>query len=122
MTKTFANRSVRDLRQAARVSGDYVLVTSSVGRSLVGNYLVLLSDWSAIDRGHPNPTWWKRDHVRRLTPDLDAQPGGPDQAERIRDAQVAAIDAAFAGACECIEAHGDSNECPVHPFISRVEP
>ena len=96
MTKTFTNKSVRDMPQAARVRGDHVVVTSRVGRAVTGSYCVALDDWRAMNRGHPNPAWWKYEHIHALTSDLDDQPGGPDQAVRIRGAQVAAIEAAFA--------------------------
>jgi hypothetical protein len=71
-----------------------VELASSVGRWAAGKYTFSLADWAALERAHPNPKWWKREFIRELTCELDAQPGGPDQAERIRDAQIAAIDAA----------------------------
>lgn len=90
--------SVRDHKQTARVCGDKVVVTSWVGRRTVGKFSVSLNHWLQLERNHPNPTWWKREHVQTLTRGLDDEPGGPDQADRIRDAQVSAINAAVASA------------------------
>lgn len=87
---------VRGLRQTARVAGAEVVVSSWVGRRRAASYRLPVEDWRVLERLHPNPAWWKRDYVRRLTEHLDAEPGGPDQAERIRNAQVVAIDAALA--------------------------
>jgi hypothetical protein len=89
---------VRDLPQTAAVCGREVVVTSWVGRTKAGVYRLPVEDWRALEHSHPNPIWWKRDYVRGLTVGLDLQPGGPEQAERIRDAQVYAIDAALGGA------------------------
>jgi hypothetical protein len=87
--------SVRDLRQTARVVADQVEVTSYVGRSAVTRYRLPVAAWAALERQHPNPVWWKREMVRSLTEGMDEQPGGPEQADRIRDAQLAAIDKAL---------------------------
>lgn len=92
--KQVINRSVRDHKQAARIDGDWVRVTSYVGSTVAGRYSFPTSDWADIERQHPNPAWWKQDFIRSLTAQMDEEPGGPDQAERIRGAQVAAIDAA----------------------------
>jgi hypothetical protein len=96
MSSCFSNRSVREHRQSARVVCDRVLVTSFVGRAPVRTYSLALSEWAELERQHPNPAWWKHETMRKLTAQMDDEPGGPDQAERIRDAQVWAIDAAFA--------------------------
>jgi hypothetical protein len=78
------------------VVGQQVLVTSYVGKAATGTYCVAVHDWLSLERAHPNPVWWKRESIRTLPIGLDEQPGGPEQADRIRDAQIAAIDAACA--------------------------
>lgn len=88
------DKSVRDHAQQARIYGEKIEVTSRVGTKLAGRYWFPLQAWQAFNRT-PNPVWCKRDFITSLTGQLDNEPGGPDQAERIRDSQIAAIDRAF---------------------------
>ncbi len=90
--------SVRDHTQWVRILGtETIEVTSKVGPRKAGSYQFPVQEWAHVERTHqPNPAWWKREFIGRLTADLDDQPGGPDQAERIRDSQIRAIDKAYA--------------------------
>ena len=85
----------RDLPQSARVRGDSIEVTSRVGATITERWSLLVTDWQELERQHPNPAWWKRDLVRQNTLHLDEQPGGPEQADIVRDGQVSAIEAAL---------------------------
>jgi hypothetical protein len=79
---------------------DVVEITSLVGRRVAERWRFPLSEWLALERDHPNPVWWKREFVANHTAYLEDQPGGSDQAVRIRDGQVSAIDAAVRAAKE----------------------
>lgn len=89
-----SDNSVRDHAQSARIYGEKIEVTSKVGRAVTNRYWFLVSDWIKLNR-HPNPFWARRDYIGRLTEKLDFQSGGPEQAERIRDSQIRAIEKAF---------------------------
>jgi hypothetical protein len=89
------DKSVRDHSQSAKVYGAKITVTSKVGRASTGRYWFLLEDWLQLNR-QPNPCYAKREFIAKLTADLDSQSGGAEQADRIRDSQISAIDAAIA--------------------------
>lgn len=88
------SKSVRDHPQQAVIQGEQIRVVSKVGRNTRGEYEFSLSEWKATER-HPNPNWAKKNLIESKTVGLEDQPGGPEQANRIRDAQVSAIDAAI---------------------------
>ena len=111
--------SVRDHPQQAEVRGDKIIVTSKVGRQSVATIDIPLSDWEreSTTRGKTaNPNWNKLALIRRLTQDLDDQPGGPDQADRIRDSMVRAIDKAMAKR-EATEPQAESPPAAATPTI-----
>ncbi len=88
------NKSVRDHSQIVTIRGHLVTVQSKVGRRTGGSYAFPLSAWLDISRQIGNPMYDKRAYVAAHTAQMDNESGGPDQADRIRDAQVYAIDKA----------------------------
>ena len=91
---TASDKSVRDHRQQARLSGDQIVVTSYVGTWKAGEFRFPLSEWRRAEstRDSFNPAWNKRQLILSKTHGMDAEPGGPCQAERIRDAMIGAIE------------------------------
>jgi hypothetical protein len=70
-----------------------ITVQSFVGRIKVSEYNIFRKDWDALLHSPTaNPNWNKMDFIRQHTGDYDTEPGGPCQAERIRDAQRMAIE------------------------------
>ena len=94
---TATDKSVRDMSQQARISGDYIVVTSRVGRAVVEQYSFLVAEWEMAMRGPTaNPDYNFYQIILRRTRHYDNQPGGECQAQRIRDSQVRAVKMAFA--------------------------
>jgi hypothetical protein len=90
------DNSVRDMPQQARISGDKIVITSKVGRAVVEQYIIFTHEWEAAKRGpSANPEWNFAQLILKHTRHYDEQPGGPCQAQRIRDSQVSAIKKAF---------------------------
>ena len=87
--------SVRDHSQQAVVTEDNIKVVSRVGRKKAGDYSFSRSEWDATMK-HGNPNYAKAKLIESKTKELDNQPGGADQAVRIRDSQIRAIDKAIA--------------------------
>jgi len=87
------DRSVRDHPQRAIVMPNIIIVQSFVGRIKVSEYNIGRSDWYELSRTPTaNPNWNKANFIREHTKSYDDEPGGPGQAERIRDSQRMAID------------------------------
>ena len=91
---TITDKSVRDHPQQVVVSGDSIEVRSKVGKKLAGKYTIPLDEWNETQK-HPNPAWAQFKLIQKYTAELDEQPGGPDQAQRIRDSQARAINKAL---------------------------
>lgn len=87
------DRSVRDLPQQAFVFGDAIRVNSKVGRAKISQYVIPISEWQAAARSS-NPAYAKAELVKRHFEPTGE--GGFAQAQRLRDSQVRAIDAALA--------------------------
>jgi hypothetical protein len=86
------DKSVWDLSQQAIIEGDTIHVVSRVGKQKAGEYTIPLAEWQAtLTRPTANPHYNRRELIRTYTEHYDEEPGGPDQAERIRDSQVRAI-------------------------------
>lgn len=94
MSNVASDKSVRDHRQQARLLGDQIVVASYVGPWKVGEFRFPLDEWrrseSTLDSF--NPAWNKRELIRAKTIGMDDEPGGPCQADRIRDSMICAIE------------------------------
>ena len=89
----FTDRSVRDHSQRAIMMPDIITIQSFVGRIKVSEYNIGRADWYELSRTPTaNPNWNKANFIREYTKSYDDEPGGPCQAERIRDSQRMAID------------------------------
>lgn len=86
--------SVRDHKQRVIVMPNVICVQSFVGRVKVSEYNVLRRDWVSLEHNPmcANPNWSKSQFIYNHTRQYDTEPGGPCQAERIRDSQIMAID------------------------------
>jgi len=91
---TASDKSVRDHRQQARLSGDQIVVSSYVGKCKAGELRFGLAEWRMAEsnRDSFNPAWNKRELIRAKTIGMDDEPGGPCQSDRIRDAMIGAIE------------------------------
>ena len=88
------NHSVRDYTQRVVVMPDIITVQSFVGRLKASEYNIKRVDWESL-KNNPmcaNVNWSKSQFIYNHTRHYDDEPGGPCQAERIRDAQKMAID------------------------------
>ena len=107
---TVTDKSVRDLGQQAIVTSDTIKVVSRVGRKKAGEYSFTRSEWDATAK-HANPNYAKAKLIESKTKELDDQPGGADQAVRIRDSQISAIDKAISKLAETDDSSfGEKNE------------
>ena len=89
----YTDRSVRDLPQRAIVMPNIITVQSFVGRIKVSEYNIGRADWYELSYSPTaNQNWNKMDFIKNHTRSYDSEPGGPCQAERIRDSQRMAID------------------------------
>ena len=88
------DKSVRDLPQEASIYGEKITVTSRVGRKATSRFWFLVDQWADLNRTI-SPCFEKRRFILEHTGQLDNEAGGPDQAERIRDSMIAAIDKTF---------------------------
>ena len=89
----FTDRSVRDHSQRAVVMPNIITIQSFVGRIKVSEYNIGRADWYELSRTPTvNSSWNKANFIREHTKSYDDEPGGPCQAERIRDSQRMAID------------------------------
>lgn len=96
MKKTATSKAVRDLSQQAIIENDTITIKMKCGQKTVGKYSFLLADWLEAENGpSANPNWNRIEIIRKHTQHLDNQSGGDCQADRIRDAQVCAIQAAL---------------------------
>ncbi len=87
------DRSVRDHPQKAIVMPDIVVVQSFVGRIKASEYNIRRADWATLKQAPcANLLYSKRRYITEHTQSYGNEPGGPCQADRIRDSQVAAID------------------------------
>ena len=89
----YTDRSVRDLPQRVIVMLNIITIQSFVGRIKVSEYNIGHADWYELSRTPTaNPNWNKANFIREHTKSYASEPGGPGQAERIRDSQRMAID------------------------------
>jgi len=89
----YTDRSVRDHTQRAIVMSGIITVQSFVGRVKVSEYNIGRADWYELSHTPTaNSNWNKANFIREHTMSYDTEPGGPCQAERIRDSQRLAID------------------------------
>lgn len=97
MKLTATDNSVRDHPQQAIISNGQITIRMKVGREVRGAYSFPLADWLGTETGpSANPNWNQINLIRKYTGNLDDQPGGPCQADQIRDAQIYAIRKALA--------------------------
>jgi len=91
------DKSVRDHTQKATFDGETITVQSHVGRRRSGEPIRLtLEQWRSARDLYLQPSLYlQRELVRSATPTMDDEPGGPDQADRIRDSMIAAIEKAL---------------------------
>lgn len=107
------DHSVRDLSQQATIKDDIITVTSKVGRKMASKYEVPLSEWERTEKGpSANPNYNKAMLVKKYTPGMDEEPGGVEQAQRIRDSQVYAIEKAIKKATPTPPIQGKGNVDP----------
>jgi hypothetical protein len=87
------DRSVRDHPQKVIVMPDIVVVQSFVGRIKASEYNIKRADWAALEQAPwANLQYSKTRFILEHTRSYDDEPGGPCQADRIRDSQRMAID------------------------------
>ena len=88
------DHSVRDHRQRVIVMPNVIRVQSFVGRVNVSEYNIMRRDWESLEHDPmcANSSWSKSQFICKHTVGYDDEPGGPDQAARIRDSQRMAID------------------------------
>ena len=88
--------SVRDHKQRAIVMPNVICVQSFVGKVKVSEYNIMRRDWELLKHNPMcvNLNWSKSQFIYNHTRQYDNEPGGPGQAERIRDSQRMAIDKA----------------------------
>ena len=93
-----SDNSVRDLPQRAKVADGEIAVSSYVGRQKAAGFTFPLAAWERAESNADtfNPAYNKSFLLRGLTQGLDYEPGGPCQADRIRDSMIRAIDKAVA--------------------------
>lgn len=90
------DKSVRDLSQQAIVDQTTIRVVSRVGKQKAAEYWFPRTEWEAtLSRPTANMHYNRRELILSYTRHLDDEPGGPCQAERIRDSQIRAIVAAL---------------------------
>ena len=90
---SYTDHSVRDLPQRVIVMPDVITVKSFVGRAKASEYNVMRRDWAALEQAPcANLQYSKQRLITEHTQQYDSEPGGPCQAERIRDSQRMAID------------------------------
>lgn len=97
-TVSYTDNSVRDHPQSVQITGDTITVRHKVGRKTASMTTIPLSEWLAAQKGpSANPAWNERKLIEKYTEPLgmDEQPGGPNQADRIRDAAGYAIKGAL---------------------------
>lgn len=87
------DRSVRDHPQRVVVMPEIITVQSFVGRIKVTEYNIKRADWESLAHNPEcyNVNWSQSQFVYNHTRQYDSEPGGPCQAERIRDSQRMAI-------------------------------
>jgi hypothetical protein len=75
VSKAASDKSVRDHRQQARLSGDQIVVASYVGPWKAGEFRFPLSEWHRAEstRDSFNPAWNKRELIRCKTLEMDEQ-------------------------------------------------
>ena len=88
------DKSVRDHSQEASIYGEKITVTSRVGRTATSRFWFTIDQWADLNRTI-SPCFEKRRFILEHTGQLDNEAGGPDQADRIRDSMIAAVDKAF---------------------------
>ena len=95
---SYTDHSVRDLPQRVIVMPDVITVKSFVGRAKASEYNIMRRDWESLEHNPmcANPQWSKSQFIYNHTQQYDSEPGGPCQAERIRDSQRMAIDKGLA--------------------------
>ena len=85
------DKSVRDHSQAAIIVNDVITIESYVGRQKVGiTCTIPLEEWRETAK-FGNPFYAEFELIGKKTRNLDDQPGGPEQAQRIRDSMNYAI-------------------------------
>lgn len=91
----FSDSSVRDHRQSAEIKNDLIVVRSYVGRKKASEFTIQVSEWDKT-KNYPtlNPHWNTRDLIYKYTDYMDEESGGSEQAVRIRDSMVRAIEKA----------------------------
>ena len=90
--KKATDKSVRDCPQQATLDGDKITITSRVGRAVTGIFSFTLAEWEwATTKSCANPHYGQAEFIRNRTIEMDDQPGGPCQAERIRDSMRYAV-------------------------------
>ncbi len=93
---TVTDNSVRDHPQQVKITGDTITINHKVGRQKAGTATIPLSEWMKAERGPTaNPAYNKHVLLNKYFSGLDDEPGGPEQAERIRDSIGRAIDKAI---------------------------
>ena len=86
------DKSVRDSSQQAIIKDDIITIKMRVGKEVRGTYSFPLTEWQKAET-YPtfNPNWNRLELIRKYTKEMDDEPGGFCQAERIRDSQINAI-------------------------------
>lgn len=92
-----SDNSVRDHSQRASVDGDTITIRSYVGNRRAGSLTIPLDEWKRTEKGpSANPNYNRHVLMKKYAGFLDDQPGGPGQAQRIRDSMERAIQKALA--------------------------
>lgn len=97
--KTFnTDKSVVDHPQQVIIDpdNDTITVKQRVGRLAANTFSFLMKEWASTEKSPTfNPAYNKYIFIYEKTAEMDEQPGGSGQAQRIRDSIVNAIDGAF---------------------------
>lgn len=117
---TVTDNSVRDHSQQVKIAGDVITVNHKVGREKRGSSATIsLSEWRAAEKGpSANPAWNKAKLLEKYFGHLDDEPGGPDQAARIRDSIGYAIDRAL----KSVDAVPPDTRTPPPPTEPQPQP
>lgn len=84
--------SVTDHSQSAQLVKGRVIISSRVGRKIARKTMVSLEEWGKTYKGPSfNENYNQQQLIYKLTREMDDEPGGFCQAERIRDSMIRAI-------------------------------
>ncbi len=88
------DKSVTDHSQSAELIKGQIVLSSKVGRKTARKWVIPLIEWEYTYKGPSfNENYNQQQLIYKLTEEMDYEPGGPCQADRIRDSMIRAIKA-----------------------------